>query len=65
MKRRLACTSIVLFALAALAGCNPTWTKDGKPNDSSMPMPPGASAPQQAGAAPTSSAADPRPPFRP
>ena len=44
---RLAC----LTMLASLAACNPTWTKDGKPNDASMPMPPGATAPQQAGAA--------------
>ena len=42
---RLAC----LTMLASLAACNPTWTKDGKPNDNSMPLPPDASAPQQAG----------------
>lgn len=44
---RIAC----LAALASVAACNPTWTKDGKANDSSMPLPPGASTPQQAGVA--------------
>jgi hypothetical protein len=39
---------VIALALAA-AGCNPTWTKDGKPNDSSMPLPPAANAPTQAG----------------
>jgi hypothetical protein len=42
--RRLA---LLLPIAAALTGCNPTWTKEGKPNDSSMPVPPGASAPTQ------------------
>lgn len=39
------------LCLTVLAGaaCNPTWTKEGKPNDSSMPVPPGGSAPKQVG----------------
>lgn len=54
---RLAC----LAMLAALAGCNPTWTKEGKPNDSSMPLPPGANAPQQAGGGDASATSAPKP----
>ena len=52
---RLAC----LVAMATLGGCNPTWTKEGKPTDSSMPLPPGASTPQQAGGASQAAAAKP------
>ena len=37
------------LAVLACAACNPTWTKEGRPNDSSMPVPPGANAPVQAG----------------
>lgn len=48
MRTRIAC--LLLLALAQGA-CNPTWTKDGKPNDSSMPLPPDASAPRQVGSA--------------
>ena len=49
--RQMLVLGIGLAALASIAGCNPTWTKDGKPNDSSMPLPPDASTPKQAGAA--------------
>ena len=49
--------SICAVTLASAVACNPTWTKDGKPNDSSMPLPPDASTPQQAGAGSGSSAA--------
>ena len=48
---RLMATSVCLLA----AACNPTWTKDGSPNDSSMPLPPDAKAPAQASAAGTGS----------
>lgn len=34
--------------LLAMIGCNPTWTKEGKPSDASMPMPPGARPPSNA-----------------
>lgn len=34
-------TALVVVCLA-LAGCNPTWTTQGKPNNNSMPLPPGA-----------------------
>jgi hypothetical protein len=34
--------------LGALAACNPTWTKEGKPSDASMPLPPDAKPPAQA-----------------
>lgn len=46
---RLAAAMLCLL----LGGCNPTWTTKGKPNDSSMPLPPGAKAPERAGANPT------------
>ena len=46
MRIRIACLFVLAFAQSA---CNPTWTKDGKPNDASMPMPPDATAPRQAG----------------
>ena len=46
MRIRLAC--LIVLALTQTA-CNPTWTKDGKPNDASMPMPPDATPPRQAG----------------
>ena len=45
---RVAC----LTTLATLTACNPTWTKDGAPNDNSMPLPPDARAPKQAGGEP-------------
>jgi hypothetical protein len=34
--------------VGTLAACNPTWTKEGKPNDASMPLPPDAKPPAQA-----------------
>lgn len=42
-----------MLTMACLTGtaCNPTWTKDGSPNDSSMPLPPDAKAPTQAASA--------------
>jgi hypothetical protein len=40
-----------MLILAALASCNPTWTTQGKPNDASMPLPPDAKAPTDAGQA--------------
>jgi hypothetical protein len=40
-----------MLILAALASCNPTWTTQGKPNDASMPLPPDAKAPTNAGQA--------------
>ena len=47
---RTASTLLIgMLLLAAMAACNPTWTKEGKPNDSSMPLPPDARAPTQAG----------------
>lgn len=59
--RRLARVGAFVL-VATLAACNPTWTKDGKPNDSSMPLPPGASTPQQAAGA---SDASPAPASKP
>jgi len=36
------------LALLGLAcGCNPTWTNQGTPNQSSMPLPPDATPPAQ------------------
>jgi hypothetical protein len=57
MRTRIAC--LLLLALAQGA-CNPTWTKDGKPNDASMPMPPDATPPTQAGAASSAQTAAPQ-----
>jgi len=37
---------LVLFGSAS--GCNPTWTRDGQPNQSSMPLPPDATPPAKA-----------------
>jgi hypothetical protein len=45
----------------ALAGCNPTWTKDGAPNDSSMPVPPDGTPPSQTPPAALSGASAPKP----
>jgi hypothetical protein len=45
----------------ALAGCNPTWTKDGAPNDSSMPVPPGGTPPSQTAPAEPSGASASKP----
>jgi hypothetical protein len=46
--RLIAGTALVVVCLA-LAGCNPTWTTEGKPNNNSMPLPPGArKVPEQA-----------------
>jgi|LakMenEpi03Aug12_release.lakeMendotaPanAssembly.Ray.scaffolds.fasta_scaffold4096021_2 hypothetical protein len=45
MPIRIAC--LFLLSLAQTA-CNPTWTKDGRPNDASMPVPPDATPPKQA-----------------
>ena len=46
---------VTLLPLSVIVGtlcaCNPTWTTEGKPNDASMPLPPDAKAPAQAGAA--------------
>jgi hypothetical protein len=39
---------LAIVTLTFLTACNPTWTKDGKPNDASMPMPPGATPPTNA-----------------
>jgi hypothetical protein len=51
--RLIAGTALVLVCLA-LAGCNPTWTTEGKPNNNSMPLPPGArKVPEQASAGQT------------
>jgi hypothetical protein len=49
--RRTSTLLIVTVFLSASAACNPTWTKEGKPNDASMPLPPDAKAPVQAGSA--------------
>ena len=51
MRVRIVCLLVLAVAQTA---CNPTWTKDGQPNDASMPMPPDATPPKQAGAAATS-----------
>lgn len=48
MRRTLALAAFVIVTLTCLTACNPTWTKDGKPNDASMPMPPGATPPTNA-----------------
>ncbi len=45
MPTRAACLLVLTLAQAA---CNPTWTKDGRPNDASMPVPPDATPPRQA-----------------
>ena len=47
--RRTSTLLIGTLISAALSACNPTWTKEGKPNDASMPLPPGAKAPAKAG----------------
>ena len=39
--RLIAGTALVVVCFT-LAGCNPTWTTQGKPNNNSMPLPPGA-----------------------
>ena len=39
-----------MTGLSLLTACNPTWTKDGTPNGSSMPVPPDATAPRHADA---------------
>jgi hypothetical protein len=37
-----------MLAVGIIAcGCNPTWTKDGQPNQNSMPLPPDAAPPAQ------------------
>lgn len=48
MRQSLAVAALAIVTLSCLAACNPTWTKDGKPNDASMPMPAGATAPNNA-----------------
>jgi hypothetical protein len=46
---RLTAGTALAFVCLALAGCNPTWTTEGKPNNNSMPLPPGArKVPEQA-----------------
>ena len=51
--RLIAGTALVVVCFT-LAGCNPTWTTQGKPNNNSMPLPPGArKVPEQASAAQT------------
>jgi hypothetical protein len=50
MRVRVAC--LIVLALTQTA-CNPTWTKDGPPNDASMPVPPDATPPKQTGPAAT------------
>ena len=46
----IARTALVVVCFT-LAGCNPTWTTEGKPNNNSMPLPPGArKVPEQASA---------------
>jgi hypothetical protein len=52
---------LIVLAIGTLAACNPTWTKDGSPNDSSMPVPPGGTAPRQAAPAETPSASASKP----
>jgi len=48
--RLIAGTALVVVCFT-LAGCNPTWTTQGKPNNNSMPLPPGArKVPEQASA---------------
>lgn len=47
--RRISTLLIGTLLLSTMSACNPTWTKDGKPNDHSMPLPPDAKAPTQAG----------------
>lgn len=39
---RLTTGTALVVACLVLAGCNPTWTTKGKPNNNAMPMPPGA-----------------------
>ncbi|MGA1266673.1 MAG: hypothetical protein ACO32J_05790 [Phycisphaerales bacterium] len=41
-------TRLAMLAVGIIAcGCNPTWTKDGEPNQNSMPLPPDATPPAQ------------------
>ncbi len=48
--RLIAGAALVVVCLT-LAGCNPTWTTQDKPNSNSMPLPPGArKVPEQASA---------------
>ena len=51
----------IMLLVACISGgaCNPTWTKEGKPNDSSMPVPPDATPPKQVGESGTSAAPKP------
>lgn len=54
--RLIAGTALVVVCLV-LAGCNPTWTTEGKPNNNTMPLPPGArKVPEQASTAQAKSA---------
>ena len=63
MQTHRACLIAMLGSVVtlALAGCNPTWTKDGAPNDSSMPVPPGGTPPSQTAPAAPSGASAPKP----
>lgn len=48
--RLIAGTALVVVCFTS-AGCNPTWTTEGKPNNNAMPLPPGArKVPEQASA---------------
>ena len=62
MRSHLAIRRALWIALIACAGCNPTWTKEGKPTDSSMPVPPGGAAPTQVGSGGSGTAAQPAKP---
>jgi hypothetical protein len=45
---RAVATMFILVLFGSASGCNPTWTRDGQPNQSSMPLPPDATPPAKA-----------------
>ena len=62
---RLIAGTALAIACFMLAGCNPTWTTQGKPNNNSMPLPPDARQVPPKGTAEQSKPADDRPPASP
>lgn len=58
--RLIAATALVITC-AVLAGCNPTWTTQGKPNSNTMPLPPDARQTPPRGSAEQPKPADDQP----
>ena len=62
---RLIAGTALAIACAALTGCNPTWTTQGKPNSNTMPLPPDARQMPAKGTAEQPKPADDPPPASP